>query len=480
MRIDEIPVGLSYEDVLLVPRKSAIDSRRSVSTATEIAKSIKLNVPLVSANMDTVTEAPMAIAMAAEGGIGIIHRFMTIEREANEVKKAKRAQSYIIKDPYSTGPNTTVGDAREIMVKNEFSGLLIVDTSGKLLGILSDRDIRFVTDDKMKVSDAMTHREKLIVGFPGITPEEALKLLDKHRLEKLPIVDKQNLVKGLITSKDIYKTTHSEKAARDRKGRLLVGAAIGVKGDYLDRAQALADSEVDVLVLDIAHGHSQSVMDAIKKIKSKVSGVPLIAGNVATKEATLDLISAGADGLKVGIGPGAACITRNVTGAGMPQLTAVMDCVEAASKSKIPIIADGGVKTSGDITKALAAGAAAVMMGSMFAGTEESPGYFVTRNGIKYKSYRGMASFGANISRKKLDKVEIDPQDAFDIVPEGVESSVPYKGTVKEVVYQLVGGIRSGMTYSGASTLEDLRKNAKFIRLTFSAAKESYEKLEQY
>lgn len=480
MRIDEIPVGLSYEDVLLVPRKSAIDSRRSVSTATEIAKSIKLNVPLVSANMDTVTEAPMAIAMATEGGIGIIHRFMTIEREANEVKKAKRAQSYIIKDPYSTGPSTTVGDAREIMAKNDFSGLLIIDTSGKLLGILSDRDIRFVSDDKMKVSDAMTPRDKLIVGFPGITPEDALKLLDKHRLEKLPIVDKQNFVKGLITSKDIYKTTHSEKAARDKKGRLLVGAAIGVKGDYLDRAQALVDSEVDVLVLDIAHGHSQSVIDAIKKIKSKISGVPLIAGNVATKEATLDLISAGADGLKVGIGPGAACITRNVTGAGMPQLTAVIDCVEAASKSRIPIIADGGVKTSGDITKALAAGADAVMMGSMFAGTEESPGYFVTRNGIKYKSYRGMASFGANISRKKLDKMEIDPQDAFDIVPEGVESSVPYKGTVREVVYQLVGGIRSGMTYSGASTLEDLRKNAKFIRLTFSAAKESYEKLPQH
>ncbi len=478
LRIDDIVEGLSYSDVLLVPRKSGVDSRKSVNTSTNITKDIKLNVPIVSANMDTVTESRMAIAMAMEGGIGIIHRFMDIEKEAAEVTRVKRAHSYIIDHPYSIGKNATVGEAREIMSKDGVSGLLVVDASRKLLGILSDRDIRFVKDDKTPVSGQMTPRRKLVVGHPDISPDEALKLLDKNRLEKLPLVDKKDVVKGLITSKDIYLSMHSEKPAKDRKGRLLVGAAIGVKGDYIDRARALMRAEADVLVLDIAHGHSNSVIEAIKKLKKEVEGVQVIAGNVATKEAVEDLVAAGADGIKVGIGPGAACITRTVTGAGMPQLTAVMDCAEAADKMGVKTIADGGIKDSGDITKALAAGAAAVMMGSAFAGTDESPGYFVTRKGIKYKSYRGMASFGANISRKRLDKAEIDPQEVFDIVPEGVESSVPYKGSVKETVYQMVGGLRSGMSYAGATDLEQLRKNAKFIRLTFSAAKESYEKLQ--
>ncbi|MDE1834847.1 MAG: IMP dehydrogenase [Candidatus Micrarchaeota archaeon] len=479
MEVADIPIGLSYNDVLLVPKKSSIESRKSVSTATQITKGISLNIPIITANMDTVTESNMAIAIAREGGLGIIHRFMTVEREAEEVKRVKRAQSYIIDNPYSISPNATVGDAREIMSKNDVSGLLVVDQKRRLLGILSDRDIRFVKDDKMLLSRAMTPRKRLVVGKPGISPDQALEVLDKHRLEKLPIVDSKDIVRGLITSKDIYKNVISEKSAKDRRGRLLVGAAIGVKGDYIDRANALADAGVDLLVLDIAHGHSDSVIEAIKKIK-KETGVPVVAGNVATKQGVDDLARAGADGIKVGIGPGAACITRTVTGAGMPQLTAVLSCAEAADGYGIKVIADGGIKNSGDITKALAAGAAAVMIGSMFAGTDESPGYFVTRNGTKYKAYRGMASFGANISRKKVDKTIIDPQEAFDIVPEGVESSLPYKGSVKEVVYQLVGGVKSGMSYSGASTIEQLKRNANFIRLTANASKESYEKLSQY
>ncbi len=479
LKADEIPVGLSYSDVLLVPRKSKVDSRRNVDTSTTIAKGIRLSAPLISANMDTVTEASMAIAMATEGGLGIIHRFMDIERQANEVMVVKRAQSYKIDNPYTVGKDAKITEAREMMFKNRFSGLLVVDSKRKLLGILSDRDIRFVTDESLLVSSAMTPRKKLIVGSPNLSPHDALEILDKNRLEKLPLVDKDDVVKGLITSKDIYKNLHSEKSAKDEKGRLLVGAAIGIKGDFIERAQALADADVDILVLDIAHGHSDAVIEAIKKVKKAIPNVPLMAGNIATKEGAEDLISAGADSIKIGIGPGAACITRTVTGAGMPQFTAVLDCSEAAQKMGISAIADGGVKDSGDLTKALAAGASAVMMGSMFAGTEESPGYFVTRNGMKYKSYRGMASFGANISRKKLDKNQIDPQDVFDIVPEGVESSVPYKGTIREVIYQLLGGIRSGMSYCGANNLGELRKNAKFIRLTFSAAKESYEKLSQ-
>ena len=476
MKTEEIKYALSYGDVLLVPRKSSIDSRRKVDVSTHLTKGIKLNLPLISANMDTVTEATMAIAMATLGGIGIIHRFMDIESEANEVRKVKRAQSSIIDNPYCIGPDKTVEEARYEMAKNGIMSLLVVDKSFKLLGILTDRDIRFVKDDKTKISKAMTPRARLIVGTPGMTDEEALKILDKHRLEKLPLVDRNNIVRGLITSKDIYKMIHSENSAKDRRGRLLVGAAIGVKGDYIERATKLAEAEADLLVLDIAHGHSASVFDALKNIK-KATDVPIIAGNVATKEGTEDLIAAGADGVKVGIGPGAACITRTVTGAGMPQLTAVIECYEASNAHGIEIIADGGIKASGDITKALAAGAGSVMIGSIFAGTDESPGYFTIRNGVKHKSYRGMASFGANVSRKRIDKKEVDPQEIFDIVPEGVESSVVYKGSMKEVVNQLIGGLKSGMSYCGAANLEELRKNAKFVRLTNSGLSESYEKL---
>lgn len=480
MKADEIPVGLSYSDVLLVPRKSGVESRKNVDTSTEIAKGISLNVPIIPANMDTVTESRMAIAIAREGGLGLIHRFMPIEREVSEVQKVKRSEAYIIEDPYRIGSDITIGEARELTERNEVSGLLVVDKSNHLLGILSDRDMRFVKNDKELVSKAMTPRERLIVGDPGIGMDEALKILDKNRLEKLPLVDKDNVVKGLITSKDIYRRTMSERSAKDKKGRLLVGASIGTKGDYIERAEALVKGGADIIVLDVAHGHADSVIAAIKNFKKNLSDTPLIAGNVATAEAVHDLAAAGADCIKIGIGPGTACITRRVTGAGMPQLTAVMDCVEAANKTGVKTIADGGIKESGDIAKALAAGADAVMMGSMFAGTDESPGYFISRGGMKYKAYRGMASLGANISRKKLDSATIDPQEVFDIVPEGVESSVPYRGSVRELVSQLAGGLRSGMSYCGASTLRELRKNARFIRLTESGIKESYDKLQEY
>lgn len=477
MKIDELRVGLSYNDVLLIPRRSGVESRRSVDTSTRLTKSITLGIPLIPANMDTVTESRMAIAIAREGGIGAIHRFMSVEREVAEVQKVKRSGAYIIENPYSIGKDATIGEARELSEKNGVSGLLVVDKSGRLLGILSDRDIRFAKNDDERVSKVMTPRSKLIVGKPGIGMDEALDILDRNRLEKLPLVDKNDVVAGLITSKDIYRRLKSEKSAVDKKGRLLVGASIGTKGDYVERAEALADAEADMIVLDVAHGHAESVIAAIKAVKKSLPDMPLVAGNIATPQAVEDLAAAGADCLKVGIGPGTACITRRVTGAGMPQLTAVSDCAEVARRMGITTIADGGIKESGDITKALAAGADAVMMGSIFAGTDESPGYFIRRDNMKYKAYRGMASFGANISRKKVDKNVVDPQEVFDIVPEGVESSVPYRGSVKEIVYQLIGGVRSGMSYCGASNLAELRKNAKFIRLTNSAASESYEKL---
>ena len=474
---NKMMVGLSYDDVLLIPKRSRIESRSAVSTDTRITKDIVLHIPILSANMDTVTEAEMAIAMAREGGLGVIHRFMPIEQETANVKRVKRAEAYVIEKPYSIRKNETVSKARDTMYRNGVGSLLVVDSGNKLLGILSDRDIRFAKDEGSAISKYMTPRGRMIVGAPGIGMNDALKVLDDNRLEKLPIVDGNNVVRGLITSKDIYRRTRSDKTAKDKKGRLYVGASIGIRGDYIERAIALAEAEADLLILDVAHGHTESVIAAVKKVKKELPRVPLVAGNVATADGVRDLASAGADIIKVGIGPGAACITRRVTGAGMPQLTAVMECHSAAVESGVTIIADGGIRQSGDITKALAAGAETVMIGSLLAGTDESPGYFVSRNGVKYKAYRGMASLSANISRKRLDKGVIDPQEVYDIVPEGVESAVPYRGRLSEVLAQLVGGLRSGMSYSGAADLEELRKNATFVRLTNGAARESYEKL---
>ncbi|PSN82760.1 IMP dehydrogenase [Candidatus Marsarchaeota G1 archaeon OSP_B] len=480
MKTDEFPLALTYNDVLLLPRRSSVRSRAEVDTSTFLTKELRLGIPLVSANMDTVTESTMAIAMARLGGIGIIHRFMEIERQANEVKRVKRAEAYAISNPYTIKPTSSVAEAKEIMRDTGVSGLLVVDDSMKLLGVVSKRDVRFTKDDAKPVTEVMTPREKLIVAHEGVTLAEAMELLNKHRLEKLPIVDQNDVVKGLITAKDVERFVNPSKAAKDSQGRLLVGAAIGVRGDYLERAKKLVDSEVDVLVVDVAHGHADHVLETVKKVKSLFPNVPVIAGNVATAEGTEDLIAAGADAVKVGIGPGAACTTRLVTGVGVPQLSAVMWCAEAAEKHGVPIIADGGIRNSGDITKALAAGASTVMIGSLFAGTDESPGYFIVRDGIKYKAYRGMASLGANITRRLLDKMDINPEDVAQIVPEGVESVVPYRGSVSEVVSQLIGGLKSGMSYLGARNLEELRKNAKFVRITALGAQESYEKLQAW
>ncbi len=476
--VEKIKVGLSYGDVLLVPRKSHIESRKDVNTETFISKKIKLKIPIIPANMDTVTESAMAIAIARQGGIGIIHRFMEIERQVREVERVKRAEAYMIEKPYTVQGSVSLGDARGIMHKHGVSGLLVVDGKNKLVGLVSRRDIRFKKDDAQKVSELMTKRSELVVSNTGIKIDEAIKILDRNKLEKLPLVDKSGVVRGLITAKDLERfTSHSTVSAKDSKGRLLAGGAIGTKGDYLDRALKLRDAEVDILVLDVAHGHADSVVKAVRKVKSEMPDMPLIVGNVATKEATAELISIGADCVKVGIGPGIACTTRLVTGVGVPQFTAVVECAEEARKSGIPIIADAGIKTSGDITKALAAGASAVMMGSMFAGTEESPGYFTIRDGMKYKAYRGMASVGANLSRKLVDNKNVENHNIADIVPEGVESMVPYRGTVEELVGQLMGGVRSGMSYCGARNLEELRKNAKFVMLTANGTAESYQKL---
>lgn len=471
------PLGLSYDDVLLVPVRSDVKSRRQVDVSTALTRRINLRIPVVSANMDTVTESSMAIAMARMGGIGIIHRFMQISRQVAEVEKVKRAEAYVISNPYTIEPSCTVGEAKEIMHETEVSGLLVVDQEHRLMGVVSSRDVIFDDADTRPVTEVMTKRADLVVAKPGISLNEARKILGDNRLEKLPLVDDDGRLRGLITARDVKRSLSATNSALDSEGRLLVGAAIGVRGDYLERASKLVQAGVDVLVVDVAHGHSSTVIDTVKRVKSSYPEVDVIAGNVATGEGTEDLIAAGADAVKVGIGPGAACTTRLVTGAGVPQLTALLWCYEKSSKYGVPLIADGGIKNSGDITKALAAGASSVMVGSLLAGTDESPGYFVVRSGVKYKSYRGMASLGANISRRLLDKMDIEIDDVSQIVPEGVESSVPYRGSVTEVLSQLLGGLRSGMSYCGASDLNQLRRNAKFVRLTPIGFSESYVKL---
>lgn len=476
LKIEEIEHGLSYKDVLLVPQKTGVESRKHVNTETYAVKGIKLKIPLISANMDTVTESPMAISIARRGGLGIIHRFMDVERQVREVIKVKRAEAYIIESPYSIGKDDSVAKAKEEMDKYGISCLLVVDPQNKLLGIISERDVRFSSNES-KISQVMTPRENLIVSDQNTVIEKALKLFAEHKIDRLPLVDSENNVKGLITAGDAARYVNSSDAAKDTKGRLLVGAAIGTKGDFIERANALIKAEADVLVLDVAHGHAESVISAIKKFKSTFGNTPLIAGNVATKEGAEELISAGADGIKVGIGPGAVCTTRMVAGAGMPQLTAVINCSEVANAMNIPAIADGGIRDPGDVAKALGAGASTVMIGELFAGTDESPGYFIVKDGIRYKAYRGMASTGANILRKKIDKPEIEKEDIDNIIPEGVESAVPYRGSLADVVNQLMGGLKSGMSYSGASNIEEFRKKAKFVRLTSRGAEESYDKL---
>ncbi|MDD7044069.1 MAG: IMP dehydrogenase [Peptoniphilaceae bacterium] len=461
--------GLTFDDVLLVPGPSNV-LPNEVDTKTRLTKKIKLNIPLLSAGMDTVTESKMAIAMARQGGIGIIHKNMSIEEQAKQVDVVKRSEHGVITDPFYLNPDNILQDALDIMANYRISGVPIVDEGMHLKGILTNRDVRFEDNPNVIIGDIMTS-EGLVVGYEGITMEEAIKLMESKKVEKLPIVNDDNILKGLITIKDIEKSRQYPNSARDSENRLLVGAAVGITNDMMDRVAALVKAKVDVITVDTAHGHSRNVIEAIKQVKSKYPDLQVIAGNVATAEATRDLIEAGADCIKVGIGPGSICTTRVVTGIGVPQITAIIDCVEEANKYDIPIIADGGIKYSGDITKALACGASTVMAGSLFAGTEESPGDTILYEGKQYKEYRGMGSLAA---MKAGSGDRYFQSNTKKYVPEGVEGRVAYKGPVGEVIYQLMGGLKSGMGYVGSANLEELYEKSKFIKISSASLIENH------
>ena len=468
------PQGLTYDDVLLEPKRSNVESRRHVSTLTRLSRHIALGIPIVSANMDTVTEAPMAVAMARQGGIGIIHRFMSVDQQVRQVMQVKRAQGSVVEQPYTMRPEQSLAEARHLMGEHEVSGVLVVDARDRLVGILTARDIRFAGDSAQPIGKLMTPGDRLVTAPPGIDAGQAQALLDQQKIEKLPLVDEEGRVAGLITSKDLLGTSRFGDTSRDLKGRLQVGAAVGVVGDFVERAQALWQAGTDVIVIDIAHGHSDLVISAVRKLKSQRQAGDIIAGNVGSADGTRELVGEGVDAVKVGIGPGSICTTRIVTGFGMPQLTAVLECAEEAAAQGVPIIADGGVKSSGDITKALAAGAGTVMLGSMLAGTRESPGYTVVRDGQRYKICRGMASISAAIGRREREGTETVADDGFnEVVPEGVEAIVPYRGDVSDIIYQLIGGVRSGMSYCGARTLDELRELATFVPITGAGMRES-------
>ena len=460
--------GITFDDVLLVPQYSEV-TPNLVDLSTYLTKSIKLNIPMMSAGMDTVTEHRMAIAMARQGGIGIIHKNMSVEAQAEEVDKVKRSENGVITDPFSLSPEHTLKDANELMGKFRISGVPITE-NGKLVGIITNRDLKFETDFSKKIKESMTS-ECLITAKQGITLEEAKAILAKSRKEKLPLVDDDFNLKGLITIKDIEKQIKYPLAAKDAQGRLLCGAAVGITRNVMERVEALVKAKVDVIVLDSAHGHSKNIMDAVRQIKAAYPDLQVIAGNVATGAATKALIEAGADAVKVGIGPGSICTTRIVAGIGVPQISAVMDCYEAAKEYGVPIIADGGIKFSGDMTKAIAAGANVCMMGSMFAGCDEAPGTFELYQGRKYKVYRGMGSIAA---MENGSKDRYFQTDAKKLVPEGVEGRVAYKGTLEDTVFQLMGGLRAGMGYCGAPTIEDLKTNGQFVKISAASLKESH------
>ncbi len=460
--------GITFDDVLLVPNYSQVIPNQ-IDLTTWLTKKIKLNIPMMSAGMDTVTEHRMAIAMARQGGIGIIHKNMSIEAQAEEVDKVKRSENGVITDPFSLTPEHTLADADALMAKFRISGVPITE-GRKLVGIITNRDLKFETDFSKKISESMTS-EGLITAKEGITLEEAKKILASARKEKLPIVDENFNLVGLITIKDIEKTIKYPLAAKDEQGRLLCGAGVGITANVLDRVATLVDAKVDVIVLDCAHGHSENVLNCLRMIKEKYPELQVIAGNVATGEATKALIEAGADAVKVGIGPGSICTTRIVAGIGVPQITAIMDCYRVAKEYGIPIVADGGIKYSGDIAKAIAAGGNVCMMGSIFAGCDESPGTFELYQGRKYKVYRGMGSVSA---MENGSKDRYFQEGAKKLVPEGVEGRVAYKGSVEDTVFQLMGGLRSGMGYCGTPTVEELKENGKFIKISAASLKESH------
>ncbi|MEA4833893.1 IMP dehydrogenase [Anaeromusa sp.] len=460
--------GLTFDDVLLVPAKSDV-LPKDVEVNTRLTRNISLNIPIISSGMDTVTEARMAIAMAREGGLGIIHKNMTIEQQANEIDKVKRSENGIIVDPLFLSPEHTLKDVQDLMERYHISGVPITQQD-RLVGILTNRDLRFETDLSKRIGECMT-REHLITAPMGTSLNEAKEILRKHRIEKLPLVDERGHLKGLITIKDIEKAQKYPNSAKDSKGRLLVGAAVGVGSDMLDRVAAIVAAKVDVIVVDTAHGHSQGVIESVRTIKNTYPNVELIAGNVATEEATRALFEAGVDAVKVGIGPGSICTTRVIAGIGVPQITAVYECAKAAAEFGLPIIADGGIKYSGDVVKALAAGANVVMVGNLLAGTEESPGETIIYQGRSYKVYRGMGSLGA-MAKGSKDRYFQENMDK--LVPEGIEGRVPYKGPVSETMFQMVGGLRAGMGYCGVKNIEALRTETKFIRITSAGLKESH------
>ena len=467
----EFKEGLTFDDVLLVPKYSDITSRSQTDLSTKLSRNISINIPFVSANMDTVTESSMAVAMARAGGIGIIHRFLTIKEQANEVLKVKRSGSVMIENPYSINQEKSINDAQEYAEDKEVSGLLVVDSDSKLVGIVTERDLLFANTSGT-ISDIMT--KDVVTAKPGVTLDEAKEILHKHRVEKLPIVDDLGIIKGLITSKDITNNADFPNASKDKKGSPLVGAAVGVKGDFLERSESLLEAGVDVLVVDIAHGHSENAINTVRNIKKAFPNCELIAGNIATAQGAEDLIKAGVDAVKVGVGSGSICITRVITGSGVPQLTAVMDCAKIGNDYGVPIISDGGTRTSGDATKALASGASSVMVGSMLGGTDESPGTVLTKNGKRFKVYRGMASLAASIGRKSKETGSLSfDDDLNDYVAEGVEAMVPYKGTVVDILKQLSGGVRSGLSYCGAHTIPQMQENAEFIKMSRAGFAES-------
>jgi IMP dehydrogenase len=467
-------LGLTFDDVLLIPKKSTIRSRSDVKTGTRIAGEMRMAIPLISSNMDTVTEAPMAIAMAQAGGIGIIHRFMSAQKQADAVRKVKRAESFVVENPVTISPEATIEEARLAMIEASIGGLVVTSPDARVLGMITSRDVLLAPDATASVASLMTPREKLIVASADEPLDEARLTLHSSRIEKLPIVDEQNHVMGLITAQDIIKIQEHPLATKDEKGRLRVGVAIGVRSADLDRAAACLEAGADLLVVDVAHGHADHVIEMVKNLKNEFPKIPVIAGNVASAEGVKDLIQSGADAVKVGVGSGSICTTRIVTGFGVPQLTALLDCVETARKMDVPIISDGGIRTSGDVTKALAAGANSVMLGSLLAGTDESPGASVIREGRRFKVIRGMASLTANVARKEIEtQAEIESDEWEKVVPEGVEAMVPHRGAVADILHQIVGGVRSGMSYAGAKTIEELWEKGEFIRITPAGMRES-------
>jgi IMP dehydrogenase len=465
--------GLTFDDVLLVPRRSAIRSRKNVSTDSWLVPGIRLSIPIVSSNMDTVTETQMAVAMAQLGGIGILHRFMTIEQQADCVRRVKRSESIIVEFPLTISPEASLEQARQRMLEVEVGGLVVVDGENHLLGMVTNRDVLLAPRGDVPLSQVMTPRERLVVAAGDETLEEARRKLHEHRIEKLPLVDAEDRLTGLITAQDIVKIQNHPDATKDSRGRLRVGAAIGVRPDDIDRAASCVEAGSDVLVVDIAHGHSEHVIQMVQRLKQRFPKVPVIAGNVATAQGVRDLAEAGADAVKVGVGSGSICTTRIVTGFGVPQLSAISDCAGAGREMNVPIIADGGIRNSGDMTKALAAGASTIMVGGVLAGTDESPGAPIIRSGRRYKIVRGMASLTANIDRRRLEKGDPEIEEWGEVVPEGVEAIVPYKGAVADILHQFVGGLRSGLSYAGACSIEELWQAAEFVRITPSGVEES-------